>query len=78
MTIRAEVANGTLKGRTIGQLIDEYAVPMLGALFQRFCRFPLLLKFLDAREMLSVQVHPSDTHKRSCTEGVKVERRKLG
>ncbi|MGA3213803.1 MAG: type I phosphomannose isomerase catalytic subunit [Terriglobales bacterium] len=26
----------------------------------RFRRFPLLLKFLDAREMLSVQVHPSD------------------
>ena len=26
-------------------------------------RFPLLLKFLDAREMLSVQVHPSDAHK---------------
>jgi mannose-6-phosphate isomerase len=28
----------------------------------RFRRFPLLLKFLDAREMLSVQVHPSDAH----------------
>jgi len=26
-------------------------------------RFPLLLKFLDAREMLSAQVHPSDAHK---------------
>jgi mannose-6-phosphate isomerase class I len=25
-----------------------------------FQRFPLLLKFLDARDMLSVQVHPSD------------------
>jgi mannose-6-phosphate isomerase len=33
---------------------------MLGALIQQFHRFPLLLKFLDAREMLSVQVHPSD------------------
>lgn len=29
---------------------------------QRFHRFPLLLKFLDAHEMLSVQVHPSDAH----------------
>ena len=27
---------------------------------ERFRRFPLLLKFLDARDMLSVQVHPSD------------------
>jgi len=36
---------------------------MMGKLAGRFRRFPLLLKFLDAREMLSVQVHPSDAHK---------------
>jgi mannose-6-phosphate isomerase len=59
----SRVANGPLKGRTIGQLMDQYAVQMLGGLVQRFRRFPLLLKFLDAREMLSVQVHPSDTHR---------------
>ena len=34
----------------------------MGKLARRFRRFPLLLKFLDAREMLSVQVHPSDPH----------------
>jgi len=33
---------------------------LLGDLSKRFQRFPLLLKFLDAQEMLSVQVHPSD------------------
>jgi mannose-6-phosphate isomerase len=33
----------------------------MGKLAGRFRRFPLLLKFLDAREMLSVQVHPADT-----------------
>ena len=33
---------------------------MLGKLAGRFRRFPLLLKFLDARDTLSVQVHPSD------------------
>jgi mannose-6-phosphate isomerase len=32
---------------------------MLGKLARRFQRFPLLLKFLDAQEMLSVQVHPT-------------------
>jgi len=32
---------------------------MLGKLAHRFQRFPLLLKFLDAQEMLSVQVHPT-------------------
>jgi mannose-6-phosphate isomerase len=34
----------------------------MGKLAGRFRRFPLLLKFLDAREMLSVQVHPADNH----------------
>jgi mannose-6-phosphate isomerase len=34
----------------------------MGRLAGRFRRFPLLLKFLDAREMLSVQVHPSDAY----------------
>jgi mannose-6-phosphate isomerase len=34
----------------------------MGELAGRFHRFPLLLKFLDAREMLSVQVHPADTN----------------
>jgi len=56
----SRVANGSLKGQTIGELMAEHPVEMLGGLIQRFHRFPLLLKFLDAREMLSVQVHPSD------------------
>jgi mannose-6-phosphate isomerase len=34
---------------------------MMGRLVGRFARFPLLLKFLDVRQMLSVQVHPSDS-----------------
>ena len=56
----SRVANGPLKGRTIAELLDQSPEPVLGKLAQRFRRFPLLLKFLDAREMLSVQVHPSD------------------
>ena len=58
----SQVANGPLKGRTIGQLMAEDSAPMMGQLVHRFRRFPLLLKFLDAQEMLSVQVHPSDAH----------------
>jgi mannose-6-phosphate isomerase len=54
------VANGALKGQTLGQLLRQSPEQMLGKLAGRFQRFPLLLKFLDAREMLSVQVHPSD------------------
>jgi mannose-6-phosphate isomerase len=58
----SRVAQGPLKGCTIAQLIDQFPTQLLGKLAQRFKRFPLLLKFLDAREMLSVQVHPSDAH----------------
>jgi len=54
------VADGPLKGRTIGQLLKQSPEQLLGKLAGRFRRFPLLLKFLDARNTLSVQVHPSD------------------
>ncbi len=56
----SQVASGPQKGRTIGQLLEQSPEQLLGKLAQRCRRFPLLLKFLDARDMLSVQVHPSD------------------
>jgi mannose-6-phosphate isomerase len=56
------VANGPLKGQTIGELMEEFRGQLMGKLAPRFRRFPLLLKFLDAHELLSVQVHPSDAH----------------
>ena len=59
----SQVADGPLKGRTIGQLLEHSPQQLLGKLAGRFRRFPLLLKFLDAHEMLSVQVHPSDANK---------------
>jgi mannose-6-phosphate isomerase len=55
------VSDGPLKGQTLGQLIDQSPTELLGTLAGRFRRFPLLLKFLDARDTLSVQVHPSDS-----------------
>jgi mannose-6-phosphate isomerase len=58
----SQVANGPLKGQTIRQLMEQFQEQLMGKLASRFSRFPLLLKFLDAREMLSVQVHPSDAH----------------
>jgi mannose-6-phosphate isomerase len=44
-------------------LLEQSPEQMLGKLAGRFARFPLLLKFLDARDTLSVQVHPSDRQK---------------
>ena len=56
----SHVANGPLKGRTLTQLLHQWPEQLLGKLAGRFRRFPLLLKFLDVRDTLSVQVHPSD------------------
>ena len=51
---QSRVADGPLKGQTIGQLLEPFPRQLLGKLAGRFRRFPLLLKFLDAHEMLSV------------------------
>lgn len=59
----SRVAEGALKGVTISELMSRYPVEMLGSMASHFKRFPLLLKLLDVKEMLSVQVHPSDTDK---------------
>jgi mannose-6-phosphate isomerase len=59
----SRVADGPLKGRTLGEVLELYPEQMLGKLAGRYPRFPLLLKFLDVREMLSLQVHPADDRK---------------
>ena len=53
------VAGGALDGSTLRQLLQQAPTRLLGRLSGRFDRFPLLLKFLDVSERLSVQVHPS-------------------
>ncbi|WP_050058653.1 type I phosphomannose isomerase catalytic subunit [Silvibacterium bohemicum] len=54
----SKIANGPLQGQTIGRVMQQSQEQLMGKLARRFQRFPLLLKFLDAHEMLSVQVHP--------------------
>jgi len=56
------VANGALKGSSLMQIIDESPNEILGtAVYKKFGKqFPLLFKYLDAREDLSIQVHPND------------------
>ena len=56
----SKVAEGPLAGTTLGQLMARSKAEILGDFADRFDRFPLLLKFLDVRQMLSVQVHPPD------------------
>lgn len=56
---QTRVASGPAKGKSLHELMDEWGTELLGRATPFEGRFPLLIKFLDAREMLSVQVHPS-------------------
>ncbi len=53
---------GALKGKNLDELLAEYGARLVGASVQeRFGkRFPLLIKFIDAQDHLSIQVHPDD------------------
>ena len=65
----SKVAAGPLKGSTIRQLLEQSPDQLLGKLAGRFRRFPVLLKFLDAHDKLSVQVHPSDRQRDALPAG---------
>ncbi len=56
------VMNGPLAGKTITQLVRTYKEELVGEEnYERFGNnFPLLIKFIDARDDLSIQVHPDD------------------
>jgi len=53
------VTNGPLKGKTLHELWTDYRNEIFGNLADA-PRFPLLIKLLDAREKLSLQVHPPE------------------
>lgn len=56
------IANGPLAGTTLTQAISAYGADLLGhKVMERYgADFPLLIKFIDANDNLSVQVHPDD------------------
>lgn len=56
------VANGTLKGKSLKDLIKAYKEALVGdRIYRQFGDdFPLLIKFIDADTDLSVQLHPND------------------
>jgi mannose-6-phosphate isomerase len=56
------VANGPDKGLTLTEMVRKYGADLVGeANYARFgVKFPLLIKFIDARLDLSIQVHPGD------------------
>jgi mannose-6-phosphate isomerase len=52
------VTNGPLAGKDLRWLMEKHAAELLGSAKPQGDRFPLLIKILDAREKLSLQVHP--------------------
>ena len=56
------VSNGFLKGNTLSEVLEIYMGELVGdKVFQQFGHeFPLLIKFIDANDILSIQVHPDD------------------
>jgi len=56
------VANGFLKGNNLEEVIEVYMGELVGETnFERYgLEFPLLVKYLDCNDKLSVQVHPND------------------
>lgn len=56
------VSNGSLKGQSLKELLETYKGDLIGEknykVFEN--KFPLLIKFIDAKQDLSIQLHPND------------------
>lgn len=55
------VSNGKLKGQTLSYLVNEYREKLLGTKFKENY-FPLLVKLIDSKDKLSIQVHPDEEY----------------
>jgi mannose-6-phosphate isomerase len=71
----SRVRSGPLAGRTLAELVESWGSRLYGDAQLVDGRFPLLIKFLDARERLSVQVHarPAANQPAALSPGVKHE-----
>lgn len=56
------IANGEFKGLTMGEYIAKAPEEILGTSCSKYDRFPLLIKFIDAADRLSIQVHPDNEY----------------
>ncbi len=58
----SRIAEGPFQGKTLQEYIEWEGKRILGSHCAAFDNFPVLIKFIDAREDLSIQVHPSDEY----------------
>lgn len=56
------IVNGIHGGKTLQQYIEEEGREVLGTHCRRFRDFPILTKFIDAKDNLSIQVHPDNRY----------------
>ncbi len=56
------VANGELAGKTLPEVLELWGDAAIGAKAAAFPYFPLLIKLIDAKDRLSVQVHPDNEY----------------
>lgn len=56
------ITNGAYAGKTLQQYIDAEGKEVLGTNCRRFRDFPILTKFIDAKDNLSIQVHPDNRY----------------
>lgn len=56
------VKNGEHAGKTLQEVLDVWGKDVLGVKAARFTYFPILIKLIDAKDRLSVQVHPDDEY----------------
>lgn len=65
------VSNGDLKGASLPEIIKKFGRQIIGDSLpqESLAKFPLLVKFIDAHDKLSVQVHPDDTYAKTFENG---------
>ncbi|MGN0203711.1 MAG: type I phosphomannose isomerase catalytic subunit [Coprococcus sp.] len=56
------IMNGAYSGKTLQQYIEAEGREVLGVNCRRFRDFPILTKFIDAKDNLSIQVHPDNRY----------------
>lgn len=54
--------NGTYAGKTLQEYIDTEGKEVLGTHCRRFRDFPILTKFIDAKDNLLIQIHPDNRY----------------
>ncbi len=56
------IVNGKYAGKTLEEFIEAEGKDVLGSHCRRFRDFPILIKFIDAKQNLSIQVHPNNRY----------------